>query len=113
VNLADWLLEQIAADEEVARASLAASEPGEPWGYGHILDDGPHIARWDPGRVLAECAAKRAIIERYQNQYEDLETRATLSIPCWAEEQRGRADEMKRVLRLLAQPYRDRAGYLQ
>ncbi len=24
---------------------------------------GPHIARWDPARVLAECAAKRFIVE--------------------------------------------------
>ena len=34
--------------------------------YGPIKQtriDGDHIARWDPARVLAECEAKRRIIE--------------------------------------------------
>ena len=28
-------------------------------------DAGPHVARHDPARVLAECKAKRRIVERY------------------------------------------------
>lgn len=28
---------------------------------------GKHIARWDPARVLAECAAKRRIVEAHQS----------------------------------------------
>jgi hypothetical protein len=27
------------------------------------------IARWDPARVLAECAAKRRIVEMYAGQH--------------------------------------------
>jgi hypothetical protein len=36
--------------------------------------EGAHVARWDPGRVLAECAAKRAILETvggWQHDYND------------------------------------------
>ena len=28
---------------------------------------GEHVARWDPARVLAEVAAKRAILDRYES----------------------------------------------
>jgi hypothetical protein len=31
--------------------------------------DVEHIARWDPGRVLAQCATRRAIVELYQAKY--------------------------------------------
>jgi len=31
----------------------------------HAVIYAPHIARWDPARVLAECAAKRRIIEEH------------------------------------------------
>ena len=65
MTLAEFLLARIAEDEQVARSSLATHEEGEPWGYGHLPDDGPHIARWSPARVLAECAAKREIVERF------------------------------------------------
>lgn len=37
----------------------AASEGGSQW-TGEALE---HIARWDPARVLAECQAKRRIVE--------------------------------------------------
>ena len=49
---------------------------------------GPHIARWDPARVLAECEAKRQLIERVGN-------------PDWA------------GFRILALPYADHPDYQQ
>lgn len=87
-SLAAWLLEQIEADEAMARANLwlnweaarcekdlkwwvGSPEVGDlyPTGYVGNGDSGPaaaHIARHDPARVLAQCKAHRAIVERYQ-----------------------------------------------
>lgn len=83
VTLADWLLERIAEDEALAeaatpgpwvveygRALRSASIPDDEEGgttYFSIADkpDAAHIARHDPARVLAECAAKRRIISFY------------------------------------------------
>ena len=93
-NLASWLLEQIAADEQVAREATEgrwhwvmgglgkndrnmlvadAYVPGDGW---HTVlraaemplsaVDAEHIARWDPARVLAECAAKRNVVAEYE-----------------------------------------------
>jgi hypothetical protein len=93
-SLSDFLLAQIAADEEVARAAT----PG-PWWYdptkwnsisheesvftgerglsattvastgpgddAQSMADAAHIARHDPARVLAECAAKKAIVAEH------------------------------------------------
>ncbi len=49
MTITEFLLARIAEDEAVA---LAANGPSV------------HAARHDPTRVLAECAAKRAIIEQ-------------------------------------------------
>lgn len=90
LTLTDFLLARIAEDEAVARAAESgpwASEiAGPPQGfedYGDVasivartaspqisiqvadeivVDDAAHIARHDPVRVLAECAAKREIV---------------------------------------------------
>lgn len=89
MDLTDFLLARIAEDEATARnASPAAwtydpetftvrngqwevasrrrsTHPGDPpSATTPILDvDGAHIARHDPARVLADCAAKRAIVD--------------------------------------------------
>jgi len=83
MNLTDFLLARIAEDETVA---LESKSPGDgAWveetrasGFGDIrasnghavmYDDSgnradrDHILRWDPARVLRECAAKRRIVE--------------------------------------------------
>lgn len=90
-DLAGWLLEQIAEDEQTARDvprgpawDVAEAKPGK-WGdstpdteligggkliarfaeeYGGYLN-ALHAERWDPARVLVECDAKRKIIARY------------------------------------------------
>ena len=87
-TLTDFLLARIEEDEAVAR--VAADGGDGRWsvngrykddaridGYGIIIyDEGGHtveqaqyIARHDPARILDECAAKRAIVERYSYLY--------------------------------------------
>lgn len=59
-----------------------------------------HIARHDPARVLAECEAKRRIIER-QQLFAGAVDAADLSV----------LDELAGVLRLFALPYADHPDY--
>ena len=82
MTLTEFLLERIAEDEEIVRYLLgdyaehaaAWSNPatgvvdvGDPGVDGLIpVGDGPlakHISHWDPARVLAECEAKRRIVD--------------------------------------------------
>lgn len=74
-DLTDFLLERIAEDEEYARAAASASS--REWlarSYRVVTADlfevgelavptSAHVARHDPARVLAECEAKRRIVE--------------------------------------------------
>lgn len=87
-GLVEWLRAQVTEDEDAARAAAryvsdsrgdgmrwtageeSVLEEGTgssvavgPWGC--LGDAGPHIAAWDPSRVLAECAAKRAILAEH------------------------------------------------
>jgi hypothetical protein len=70
VSVDEFLLARIAEDEEVARALL---EP-YAWGYSTFWEASSteldHIARHDPARVLADCAAKRAIVELHTGGHE-------------------------------------------
>jgi hypothetical protein len=65
MNLAAFLLDRIAEDEAVARA-VSAEDWAESWrGINpRRLEIVRHIARHDPARVLADCDAKRRIVER-------------------------------------------------
>jgi hypothetical protein len=126
-DLASWLLEQIADDEHLARASggkVWTRDPHEtgqriegddihiyPEG-GHDEDQAEHIARWDPKRVLAECAAKRRIIEQLTTEWADAVGLATPAFPAMS----GRvtlSPAAALILRDLALPYADRPGYLE
>lgn len=75
MGIAEFLLARIAEDEAVARAATPGPWEWEPETEGcgsigavgdvgiHVSDeDAEHIARWDPARVLAECDAKRRIV---------------------------------------------------
>ena len=82
--MTEFLLARIAEDEAVAAAAVSRRDGVDKWeavgsgtvvgpGYDkvkHVMlpssEDGAarHIARHDPARVLAECEAKRRIIER-------------------------------------------------
>jgi hypothetical protein len=88
-TLADFLLARIAEDEAAARAAHTSGDGVEVGGSWHVdigfvrggvrdwslfeADEfdastseeiAAHIARHDPARVLAECEAKRRIVER-------------------------------------------------
>lgn len=84
-SIAEFLLARITEDEEVARAALAPEEM-HPWGdlalpqtrprqapdemRGYLGGPwGEHAARWDMTRVLAECEAKRRIVEMHRPKY--------------------------------------------
>jgi hypothetical protein len=131
-TLVDFLLARIAEDEAIAQAALRPrySESDEPqWSYDgnpsgavtagryviaqastweqHDPDGGRlarHIARWDPARVLAECAAKRAIIERLTPD----PTGTRDSAPAFQEQLNGEP-----TLKLLAAVYSNHPDYQQ
>jgi len=60
-DLVDFLLARIAEDEAVARKASVGSPQWHQTAGDRIA---PHVARWDPARVLAECEAKRRVVER-------------------------------------------------
>lgn len=82
-DLASFLLDCIAEDEMTAsraggelwmadEGAVRAADDGavvvvEPTRHNQqFLDDAAHIARWDPARVLAECEARRRIVELHK-----------------------------------------------
>lgn len=78
-----WLLEQIFEDEREAR-----------------------IPTWQPARVLAECAAKRRIIGRYQLARDQADDKAAALREVWFEI----AGALELCLQDLIVPYADRPG---
>ncbi len=73
LTLAEFLLARIAEDEAVARkgtpgrwklGGLDPEELGDAWFLRSA--DREHLWRWYPERVLAECEAKRRIVERHR-----------------------------------------------
>jgi hypothetical protein len=66
-TLTEFLLARIAEDEGTAiyaqtRYDLEPEDWGG-WWFGHQQ----HYSRYDPARVIAECEAKRRIVERHAN----------------------------------------------
>lgn len=133
-DLATFLLDRIAEDEAAARAAEVASK--YEWSdnafteaveladnEGALEAATKHIARHDPARVLAECEAKRKIVERR----EELEgmvravLEATQVVPPAADEQaavdfavtgvRGGIVTCDDILRRLALPYANHPDY--
>lgn len=126
MTLADFLLARIAEDEAAARSAHPSPWKHSPWHPGRfacieapasmhggnrvvILSKDPdsvmsvpHILRWEPARVLAECEAKRRIVEIHQigNDPCDEHDASMRSIPC-------------ETLQLLALPYADHRDYQQ
>jgi uncharacterized protein DUF6221 len=103
MTLTDFLVSRIAEDEAAARAAEASE------GDVHeIFDRGPetvgdHYRRHGPSRILAECDAKRRIVEHVQgvaNNAGDPPSIEPASLPM-----------LTHVLRLLALPYSDHPDY--
>ena len=108
MTLTDFLLARIAEDEAVAER-LRHKSAGDPWGWQPRQLETCDKARVDypPARVLAECEAKRRIVEMHGGFHE-----------CEDGNQHGPggegSDEFTQpcpTLRLLALPYADHPDY--
>lgn len=157
-DLATWLLEQITEDERIAREGFSnQADPERGWGTTDVEVANPkgmrpavavhlvvtphvgiiheevqrrHIVRWHPGRVLAECDAKRQRIELHSGEHECREIHTGVYPDDWPDDWpaaaswgapgatwRHAASEYFEVgnpcptLRLEALPYADRPGY--
>jgi hypothetical protein len=116
MTLTEFLLARIAEDEEVALSAIrqrddeiaggayvAGSEPQPDADQPVVWDDwtgGPGI-RMGAERLLAECEAKRRIVEAWPDTF-----------GLWSADQADAARAMKDVaLRALAQPYADHPDY--
>jgi hypothetical protein len=127
-TLADFLLARIAEDQAAARkcvgpewdTGLPATIHPNPTTYrtvvrqvGHVCGsiiaaDAEHIARWDPARVLAECDAKRRIVELVQGPLTEI---AQTAIGCCETTDPGDTEVGDKILRALALPYADHENY--
>ncbi|MGH3548889.1 MAG: DUF6221 family protein [Pseudonocardiaceae bacterium] len=131
-GLVQFLLARIAEDEAGARAVTerqpidqwdAVGAAGEDdaalsyWGVARIAHAEPnpaarsiaqHIARWDPARVLAECEAKRRIVERAQFVSDHGPARDHLRA---MDMTTGASAVLGDVLRWLAMPYAAHSEY--
>jgi len=96
MTLNEFLLARIAEDEAVARDALAA----EIYTVEH-----EHMERWHPARVLAECEAKRGIVELAMSWAQTAEAHPEFR------DAGAISIELGYVLRRLAQPYADHPDY--
>jgi hypothetical protein len=123
VTLAEFLLARIAEDQEAAKraafgygsAWASETDDAEDWSVVHAdgkrdmvgCEDGDvtrHIVRWDPARVLAECDAKRRVVNLAVRQ----QRREGREFSELARQARHERDEM---LRALAVVYADHPDY--
>ena len=109
-ELTEFLLARIAEDEDLADRSIQVGDQGAALvSFGS--KDSPPVLVMHPARVLAECAAKRAIIEQAQDAT-DLDKYATDDWP----EPRNLATQPycgDVILRALASVYKDHPDYRQ
>jgi len=122
-SLTDFLLARIAEDEAAATAIydhdrwiVEEDDNGDEWVTEVDRADqhwrvamlrrtgvADHIARHDPARVLAECEARRRIVEYAHSVQGGLERMAPMSQGEWVIE--------RHILGLLALPYADHPDY--
>ncbi len=140
MTLVDFLLARIAEDEADAKFAVEPDSGHGEWQWdeaagcvwngtgqaaasnldgaggtdGRLFDAGPHIARHDPARVLAECEAKRRIVHRISHG-DSPPTVSLLEVdlnswptPWFEPESENLAHD---VLRLLAHSYRDHPDF--
>ncbi|MGY1690788.1 DUF6221 family protein [Geodermatophilus sp. SYSU D01105] len=74
-SLDEFVLARIAEDKRIA-AEAAAASGREEWDVGDASGSpqgaGEHVARFDPARVLAECAARRRLVLACRESRPDL-----------------------------------------
>lgn len=117
--LTDFLLARIAEDEAVARAAtpgvwIAGMESSDSLASRPMVAAGgqrdeTHIVRWNPARVLAECAAKRAIIAEHPIDMDAIEPGCRTCDSDSENDVWGNGPCA--TLRALAQPYADRPDF--
>ena len=118
MNLDEFLLARIAEDKRVAMD--AAGDDGQGRWTADAVRDGPagphsaeHVARHDPARVLAECAAKRRIVQACRDARPEMTFLGTrppgmADFPIAAH---GQHQFAAVILALLALPYADHPFY--
>ncbi len=87
-----FLLARIAEDEAVARAAMVMGQGVDTIGTHSLPEFAEHVTAWQPARVLAECEAKRQIVEDATGQH-------TSSVEGYA------------IMRILATVYADHPDY--
>lgn len=121
MTLDEFLLARIAEDEEVARAATHQKIGGPSHGAWnadslHLTDTGleradrRHIAHFDPERMLADCMAKRRIVELRMTAAYQAE-RMKNDGPAIAGIFASSLSAYDAVLRSLALPYADHPDY--
>lgn len=108
MTLTEFLLARIAEDEE--RAEVGALYPGQHTGWLNAVVGGSYVGfsdRFTPDRVLAECEAKRRIVERCaESESQNY---------AWVSGQRfGRpegVEDLRAIIRDLASVYADHPDY--
>lgn len=122
-ELVAFLKDCLDEDEQVAQAldgsrwyvyedGQVVEWDGETWADGSARLPNRHQGSWlalDPARVLAEVAAKRRIINRYEASEEAAGTR-TLDEQ-WLDVAQGRRDALLQAVRDLASVYAGRPGW--
>lgn len=102
-DLTEFLLARVAEDEAAADAADALGKIAGVITTSTCDEFAEHIARWHPARVLAECAAERAIVATMQ----------TANDHAWQDGASGPVIEFltERVLRFLALPHAAHPDY--
>ncbi len=134
ITIADFLLARIAEDEDVALSAAGWSAAGDERDRGHWRREGlasvvteaggsvvysdagqvssevaDHIAHHDPGRVLAECAGKRRLVEVAHTWITQGERETGNDVIAVSVKTQGITGET--CLRLLAQPYAEHPDF--
>ena len=119
-NLDEFLLARIAEDKRIA--TDAAAESGqEEWAAGDLPGSGAHdraaehVARHDPARILADCNARRRLVQACRDVGPDLaflgaRPEGMADFPLTPTDQHQLAAV---TLALLALPYADHPEYRQ
>lgn len=128
-TLTEFLLARLAEDEALARDAIGPRETDDAghWEYVEYAYEGGSpeprgslatnrlgydpglpwtelVNRFDPARVLAECAAKRRIVERFQQEWDDVPERGEPGDD-W------KAMAFEEAVQILALPYADHDSY--
>lgn len=115
MNLADFLLARIAEDEELARDTAAEHYNGDHGGTGCCGQSRQFLSAHAPARVLAECEAKRRIVELHAVSTKR-EWVNPIDGPAYQEDEHtcaicGWVPEVCETIKLLALPYADHPDY--